>query len=157
MSRPGLRHPVLLLTVAASVLVLDQLTKHWALDELADGHIVDVIWTIRFRLAFNTGAAFSSGTGFGKFIGLAAIAIVLVLIWTSRSVGSRMGTVAVGLVLGGAVGNLLDRVFRSPGFGRGAVIDFVDLRWWPVFNVADAAITIGCVVLVLVSFNRGEQ
>jgi len=150
MPRPGLRHPALLLGVALSVLVLDQVTKHWAISDLADDHVIDVIWTIRFRLAFNTGAAFSSGTGFGKFIGLGAIAIVVVLLWTSRSVGSKVGTVAMGLVLGGAIGNLGDRLFRSgDGFMGGAVVDWIDPQFWPIFNVADAAIVVGGILLVL--------
>jgi len=62
--------------------------------------------------------------------------------------------VALGLVTGGAVGNLADRIFRAPGLLRGAVVDFVDLRWWPVFNVGDMAITAGCILLVLLSFSR---
>ena len=84
---------------------------------------------------------------------------MIVLFVVGRSVDRTAVAVALGLVLGGAVGNLVDRVFRSPGFGRGSVIDFVDLRWWPVFNVADAAITVGCVLLVLLSFGhaRTEQ
>jgi signal peptidase II len=64
--------------------------------------------------------------------------------------------VSLGLVLGGALGNLADRIFRAPAFGRGSVIDFVDLRWWPVFNLADAAITCGCVLLVLLSLGRSQ-
>jgi signal peptidase II len=67
-----------------------------------------------------------------------------------------MASVAAGLVLGGAIGNLVDRVFRSPGFLSGAVIDFIDLRWWPVFNLADAAITCGC-LLLLFSGLRGRR
>jgi len=90
---------------------------------------------------------------------LAVVALVIVLFVVGRSVDRTAVAVALGLVLGGAVGNLVDRVFRSPGFGRGSVIDFVDLRWWPVFNVADAAIPVGCVLLVLLSFGhaRTEQ
>jgi signal peptidase II len=79
---------------------------------------------------------------------------VVVLVAVGRSVDRTAIAVALGLVLGGALGNLADRLFRSPGFGRGSVVDFVDLRWWPVFNVADAAITCGCVVLVLLSLGR---
>jgi len=82
------------------------------------------------------------------------VALVVVLFVVGRSVDRRSVAVALGLVLGGALGNLADRVFRAPGFGRGSVIDFVDLRWWPVFNVADAAITCGCVLLVLLSVGR---
>jgi signal peptidase II len=88
---------------------------------------------------------------------LAVIALVVVVFVVGRSIDRTAIAIALGLVLGGAVGNLADRIFRSPGFGRGAVIDFVDLRWWPVFNLADSAITIGCVLLVLLSFSSRSE
>ena len=102
----------------------------------------------------NSGGAFGLGSGVVPMVVLAVIALVVVLFVLGRSVDRPSMAVALGLVLGGALGNLGDRLFRSPGFGRGSVIDFVDLRWWPVFNVADAAITCGCVVLILLSFRR---
>ena len=159
MTRPGLRHPVLLASVAVSVLVLDQLTKTWAVRHLDDGHIIDLVGSLRLRLAFNTGAAFSSGTGFGPIIGIGAVVIVAVLVWTSRSVGSRLGMVAVGLVLGGALGNLTDRAFRQgEGFMGGAVVDWIDPQFWPIFNVADASIVVGGILLVFtVGLASGDE
>jgi signal peptidase II len=144
--------------VAAAVVAADQLTKWWAVDRLSRGPI-KIVGSFRLALARNSAGAFGLGSGVVPMIVLAVVALVVVLFVIGRSIDRPTMALALGLVLGGAVGNLLDRVFRSPGFGRGAVIDFVDLRWWPVFNVADAAITIGCVVLVLVSFNgsRVEQ
>ena len=144
--------------VAAAVVVADQGTKWWAVDRLSRGPI-KIVGSFRLALGHNRAGAFGLGSGFVPMIVLAVVALVVVLFVVGRSIDRPTMAVALGLVLGGAVGNLLDRVFRSPGFGRGAVIDFVDLRWWPVFNVADAAITIGCVVLVLVSFNgsRADQ
>jgi signal peptidase II len=138
--------------VAVAVLVADQLTKHAALGALADGP-VDVIGSLRFNLLYNTGTAFSmgSGKGLGPWISVLAIGVVvgLSLGFTSRF---RLGAVAAGLIAGGAVGNLADRAFRGDdGFLHGAVIDFVDLQWWPVFNVADAAICVGAALLVLAS------
>ena len=112
---------------------------------------IDVVWTLRLDLARNTGAAFSRFVGQGPLIGLLAIGIVAVLLWQGRTVGSRTGAVALGLILGGALGNLADRAFRGGGFMQGAVVDFIDLRWWPVFNVADSCVVIGAILLVIVS------
>ena len=82
------------------------------------------------------------------------VALVVVLVTVGRSIDRPLVAVALGLVLGGALGNLADRLFRSPGLFRGPVVDFVDLRWWPVFNLADAAITVGCLVLLVLSLGR---
>jgi signal peptidase II len=83
-------------------------------------------------------------------IAILAIIVVLVLIALGRNLDSRAGVVSLGLVLGGALGNLTDRALRDgTGILGGAVIDFIDLQWWPVFNVADIAVTIGGVLLVL--------
>lgn len=148
----GPRKLRLVASVALSVLVVDQLTKHWALNALADGPL-DVIGSLRFYLRFNTGTAFSmgSGKGLGPWISVLAIGVVvgLSLGFTSRF---RLGAAAAGLIAGGAFGNLADRAFRGDdGFLNGAVVDFVDLQWWPTFNVADAAICIGAALLVLAS------
>ena len=139
--------------VAAGVVAADQLTKWWAVDRLSRGPIA-IVGSIRLALTHNSGGAFGLGSGVVPVVVLAVVALVVVLFVVGRSVDRRSVAVSLGLVLGGALGNLGDRIFRSPGLGRGSVIDFVDLRWWPVFNVADAAITIGCVVLVLLSFGR---
>ncbi|MEZ5208643.1 MAG: signal peptidase II [Acidimicrobiales bacterium] len=137
------------LVVAAIVLALDQLTKWWALATVSD-RTIDVVWTLRLHVTHNTGAAFSlfAGSGIGPLIALVAVGIVGVLLWQGRFVTSRLGTVALGMVLGGAVGNLIDRVFRGDGVLDGAVVDFIDLQWWPVFNVADAAVVVGSILLV---------
>jgi signal peptidase II len=138
------------------VVALDQLTKTWAVRALDDGPI-DLFWTLSLDLTFNTGAAFSRGRGLGPIIGVAAAVVALILLWTGRTVESRAGAVAVGMVLGGAAGNLVDRAFRAGGDGflGGAVVDFVDLEWWPVFNLADACIVIGALLLMLVTARAG--
>lgn len=139
----------------AVVLVLDQLTKTWALDALADGRVIDVLWTLRFRLAFNTGMSFSMGEGMGRLIAPLALVVVVVLAWTARRIDSWPGLVAVGLVTGGALGNLVDRAFREgEGVLGGAVVDFIDLQWWPVFNIADMGIVVGAVLLVLSTWSE---
>jgi signal peptidase II len=135
-----------LLTLAAAVVALDQLTKTWAVRAL-DDHDIHVIWTLELNLTFNKGGAFSLGTGTTWFFVIAAVIVIVgVLLFGHRLLSSRLALIAMALVLGGALGNLGDRLFRDTG---GAVVDFVDFRWWPVFNVADAAITVGGVLLVL--------
>lgn len=147
----------LLAAVAAAIVAADQLTKEWALRALDDGPI-DLVWTLRLRLAFNTGTAFSIAAGRGAVVGLVAIAVVLVMIWMGRAVASRLGGLALGLVLGGALGNLADRAFRSgDGFLGGAVVDFVDLQWWPVFNLADSAIVVGAFALIIASTREVDE
>jgi signal peptidase II len=145
----------LLAAVAATVVVLDQLTKWWATSELGDGHIVDVVWTLRLRLTRNFGSAFSLGQGRGVLISLLALVVVAVLLRSGRHATRPAAALALGLVLGGAVGNLVDRAFRAgEGFLGGGVVDFVDLQWWPVFNVADMGVVCGAALLVVVSWRE---
>jgi signal peptidase II len=141
--------PGLVLGIATAVVVLDQLSKHWAVNRLVDGDI-DLVGSLRLRLIFNSGASFSFGEGLGPLIAVVVLAVAIGLFVAGRNTTSLVGAVAIGLVLGGAVGNLLDRAFRAgDGFLGGHVVDFVDVQWWPVFNVADAAVSIGGVLLVL--------
>jgi signal peptidase II len=130
----------LVLGLAVAVVVLDQLTKTWALSALADGP-VDLVGTLRLNLTYNTAGAFGLGGGLVPLLALAALGVVVYLI-VSGAANSRLPVaIAMGLLLGGAVGNLADRVFRAPGLLRGAVVD--------LFNVADMGITCGCVMLFL--------
>jgi signal peptidase II len=141
-----------LIGVAAAVVAVDHATKWWALRELT-GRDIDLVWTLRLRLVFNRGGAFGLGSKFAPLIALVAAAVVIGLFVRRDQLGQGLSTFGVALLMGGAVGNLLDRVFRDGhGFLGGAVIDFVDLRWWPVFNVADMAITLGALVLALASW-----
>lgn len=135
---------------AALVFALDQLSKHWALGALDDRNI-DLVGSLRLNLAFNTGAAFSGGSGFGPVIAVLVTVIVVVLVVQRHKViHTALGTVAVGMIAGGALGNLADRLFRTgDGFLAGAVVDFIDLQWWPIFNIADAAVVVGGVLLVI--------
>lgn len=138
------------LSIAIVVLVADQLTKSWAVNALADGHIIDLVSTLRFRLAFNTGMSFSLGSGSGALIAPLALVVVGAMLWMARRMTSRLGLAAVGLIAGGAIGNVVDRVFRSgDGFLGGGVVDFIDLQWWPVFNVADMGVVVGAVLLLI--------
>jgi signal peptidase II len=135
--------------IAATVVVVDHLTKWWALRALDDRDI-DLVWKLRFHLVRNGGGAFGLGSRFAPLFALAALTIVLVLFSSGGTFRSVLSQVAVGLVLGGALGNLLDRLLRDGhGFLGGRVVDFVDTQVWPVWNVADMAISVGAVVLAL--------
>jgi signal peptidase II len=130
---------------AAPVVAFDQLTKSWAVHRLADRPI-HVVWTLDLRLTFNSGAAFSIGPGLTPFLTVVGVFLVGMLVLMSRSLSRTSAALALGLLLGGALGNLSDRLFRDFG---GKVVDFVDFGWWPVFNVADAALFCGAILLVL--------
>ena len=145
------------LLVAAIIVLLDQVSKAWALRDLADGRIIDVIWTMQFNLTYNRGMAFSRGTGIGPIIGVIGLVVVVLLLLSPRRADNALTRVATGLIIGGAVGNILDRLFRGSGWMRGAVIDFIDFQWWPVFNVADMAIMIGAATMMVAMIKYNSQ
>jgi signal peptidase II len=139
----------LLLVVAAVVLGLDMVTKVLAVKLLVPGQPVEIIGdTITWTLVRNSGAAFSMATGYTWVLTLIATGVVLGIIWMGRRLVSLWWALGLGMILGGAVGNLMDRFFRSPGPLRGHVVDFLSVGWWPVFNVADSAVVCGAVLLV---------
>lgn len=145
--------------VVAVVIALDQLTKTWALRNFADGP-THVFWTLEMVVAHNTGAAFSlfSGSGVGPLIGALAVVIIAVVVRSMRGIGGKPTAIAVGLVVGGAIGNLIDRAFRSnDGFLHGAVVDWINFGWWPVFNIADACVVVGAIVLAICAFRMPED
>lgn len=150
------RRPLLVIGgVTILVVVLDQLTKWWALEALTEPtRIVDLVWTLRLRVIYNTGTAFSLTSDSGPVVSVIALLVVGFLLWSGRSQRSPWVLVAYGLVVGGTLGNMVDRLFRdgNDGFLGGAVIDFVDLQWFPVWNLADAALSIGIGLLLVVGF-----
>ncbi len=138
--------------LAAVWVVIDQLTKEWALAELADGRRVSVVGELlQWRLVFNPGAAFSLGTSVTPVFTLLAAVVTCAILWFSRQVVHPAWAVALGLVAGGAVGNLVDRLLRAPGFARGHVVDFIALPNFPVFNVADIGVSCGAALIVLLA------
>lgn len=137
------------LAVAAVVVAVDQLVKWWVVATLPGSPIVLVEDFLQLRYVTNKGAAFSMLEGAGSIIALVAIAAAIFIVLVSGRLDVRREAVALGLVLGGAVGNLLDRVFRGEGFLDGGVVDFVDFSFFPAFNVADSAITIGAALAIL--------
>jgi signal peptidase II len=149
------------LGIAAIVVALDQLSKDWALRALSDDRTIDIIGSLRFNLAFNTGASFSMGSGLGPLLAVVVVVVVVLLLRFVRHVPGRLNLVAVGLVVGGAIGNLVDRMFRdgldgSDGILSGAVVDFIDVQWWPIFNVADVGVVVGAVLLLIGTWRLGD-
>jgi signal peptidase II len=143
---------ILLTSITVVVLVLDQLSKVWALDNLETGvRRVLVGDLLGLQLVFNSGAALSIGTGMTWLLTIVAVAVIVFIVRASRRIGSRGWAIALGLLLGGALGNLMDRLFREPGFGRGHVVDFI--AYWNVFvgNVADIAIVVAAVMIVILA------
>ncbi|MDD7968836.1 signal peptidase II [Actinomycetospora lemnae] len=142
----------MLVAITATIVVLDLVTKVVMVSWLQDGERVPLVGDIvSFTLVRNPGAAFSLATGLTWVLTLVALAVVIGIARFARRLRSRGWAIALGLVLGGALGNLVDRFFRGPGPLQGHVVDFVSVGWFPVFNVADSAITVGGVTLVLLA------
>ncbi len=145
----------LLAVIALAVVILDLVTKLIAVATLTTGESPRILGgLVYFSLIRNAGAAFSMATGMTWILALVATAVVVMIIRIATRLRSTWWAVSLGLVLGGAIGNLIDRIFRSPGFFRGHVVDFISVfgpnaEHFPVFNVADSAITIGGILLVL--------
>ena len=142
----------LLLSIAGVVLALDIVTKVLAVRLLVPGQPVSIIGdTVTWTLVRNSGAAFSMATGYTWVLTLIATGVVIGIIWMGRRLVSPWWALGLGMILGGALGNLVDRFFRSPGPLRGHVVDFLSVGWWPVFNVADPAVVGGAILLVVLS------
>ena len=147
---PALRAWRAPLAIALVVVAVDPRTKHWAVTSLGTDREIELFWTLQLNLGFNNGMAFGQGQGFGPLIGVVATLVIVYLLVTLRSESTRMSTIGIGLLIGGAAGNLIDRMFRGDdGFLRGAVVDFIDFQWFPIFNVADMAINVGAGLLIL--------
>jgi len=145
------RHLRLAGAIVVVTVVLDQLTKWWAESALSDGDTVGILPTLEFDLAYNSGFSFSTGSDKGQLVGLLVIALcgfLCTLIWKTTDI-VRLSILAT--ILGGALGNLVDRLFRGDdGFLSGKVIDFIDVSWYAVFNVADMFVVCGCIAYVIV-------
>lgn len=143
----------LALAVAATVVAADQITKTIAESKLHNGS-VHVLGPLSFTLNYNSGSAFSLLTGWAPLLVIVAtvlIGVLAVLAWRAQRPGVA---VALGMVLGGATGNLMDRIVRGH---HGAVVDFIDLRFWPTFNLADASIVLGLLLLALQLWRHGVE
>lgn len=157
-SRRSTRPIVTLICVALGVLILDQLTKAWAVAQLrprmfigGEGPIEVIGSLLRLTYTQNTGASFSMGTGYTWVFSIVAIIVAVVIIRSARELGSIAWAIALGGLLGGLLGNLMDRFIREPGIGQGYVVDFIQLPNFPVFNVADMSITCSAVLMVVLA------
>ncbi len=145
----------LLAAIASVIVILDLLSKIIIVATIDPNQPVKVLGGLVYlSLIRNSGAAFSMATGYTWILALVAIGVVVVIIRMAPRLRSTPWAISLGLVLGGAIGNLIDRIFRAPGFLQGHVVDFVSVfgpnaEYFPVFNVADSAITIGGISLVI--------
>lgn len=158
--RPAVRARVapVVLAVAVAGIALDQATKVIALAALEPGKTTPVVdGVLHWTLQRNPGAAFGIFTRFPMLFTVLAFAISIGIIASIRRIPDRVHGVAFGLILGGAVGNLVDRIARAPGVFRGHVIDFIDVRVWPVFNIADSCIVVGAALLVIISWRADRR
>ncbi|MFM7258795.1 MAG: signal peptidase II [Acidimicrobiaceae bacterium] len=137
--------------IITAVVIADQASKNLALNYLSEGRTIDLVWTLRFNLVFNSGMAFSQGQGLGRLIGLLAIGVAVWLWMGLRKTTSQFSVVGTSMLIGGALGNVVDRMFRGEKWLAGAVVDFIDLQWFPVFNIADSAVTVGAAILIFAS------
>lgn len=156
MSAPRSRAAAVLFLTALGAYGLDRITKLWA-EATLPGDPVDLIpGVLTLRFTENSGGAFSIGRSAPWFfVGVTAIVSIVIVVTSFRHT-SRWVAVALGLVLGGALGNLTDRAIRAPGL-RGRVVDFIDLHVWPVFNLADSAIVVGAILLAWIGFRDREE
>ena len=141
----------LMSALALVVLVLDLVSKNWAEDALMDVESRPLLGDLlQLRLIYNSGAAWGMGEGITPIITCVQILIcVAAILFVVRGVRSRVWVVALGLIIGGALGNIHDRLLREPAPFRGEVVDFLQLPHWPIFNIADIGVTTGAILIVL--------
>ena len=144
----------LLYSAAALVYALDRVTKILAEQQLSGRPPVEIIpGVVQLRYTTNPGGAFGLFGGAAWLFVLASVVVIVAVVVSSRRLPSALAAVALGFVLGGALGNLTDRIIRGPSFS-GEVVDFIDFQVWPVFNLADSAIVVGAALLLVSSFRR---
>jgi signal peptidase II len=154
---PGRRRVALFAAVATLALAADVVSKVLVVAYLPEGDITRLLGgALYLDQARNSGAAFSVGTGFTVVLTVIALAVALVIVRQARRLRSAGWAVALGLILGGALGNLSDRVFRAPGFGRGRVVDWISVfgklgERWPIFNLADSAVVCGAILAAVLA------
>jgi signal peptidase II len=154
MASPGAtgrsRRALALYGTAAAVLALDQLTKQLVVSNLAGRPPVDLIGdVVQLRYTTNSGGAFSLLTGAPLFFGIMAMVIIGGIVYASRRAQPMAMLVILGLILGGALGNLTDRLLRGDALLRGEVVDFIKVGIWPVFNLADSCVVVGGILLAI--------
>ena len=143
--------------VAAAVLALDQATKAWALANLQD-RVVDIAPTAQLRLTYNNGFSFGLGAEYGPLVSVIVLVIASLLARAALREASVTRSLLLAMVLGGALGNIVDRLVRADaGPLSGSVVDFIAVTWYAVFNVADVFVVCGAILLVLVELRRDPE
>ena len=148
---------------AVGIVLVDQVTKAWAVAylqpriESGEGPIYPIDPLLRLTYVENTGAAWGMGAGYTWIFTIVAVVVGVVIVRFARTITSRAWALALGGLLGGLLGNLIDRITRPPGPGLGSVVDFIGLPNFPVFNVADIAITCSAVVIIILAWRGIPQ
>jgi signal peptidase II len=157
-ARVSVRALVLLGVVAAGILALDQFAKYLIVSNLEVGEVVPVLGELlQFHFVKNSGAAFSLASGFTWILSIVAVGVIVAIIVFAKRIKSTAWAWMIGLLLGGALGNVTDRLFREPSFGMGHVIDFLQIWGFPaIFNIADVAICTGMGLFLLLTL-RGVR
>ena len=143
-----------LFATAWTIWLFDFVTKAWALQSLSAEPRKVIGTLLQFTLVHNSGAAFSFATGFSIAFSLLALAVVIAVIYFAPRIDSVGWQVAIGLLLGGVLGNLTDRIFRQPSFLSGHVIDWIQIPNWPVFNLADFAICVAAAISFILTMRN---
>ncbi len=144
------RYALMLGAVALTAYLIDLATKTWVVSTMVEGDSIDVLPPLlNWHFIRNPGAAFSIGTDFTWFFTIVMVVVVCGIVLQVRRIRSAGWAIALGLVLGGAMGNLTDRLFREPSFGQGHVVDFIALPNFAIFNVADMAVVSGVLLICL--------
>ena len=144
-----------LYSIAWAVWLIDLATKSWALANLDSRNPVKIIGSfLQLTLVKNSGAAFSFATGATLILSIFACCVVVAIAYYAPKITSKGWAIVIGLALGGIVGNLIDRIFRAPGFFTGHVIDWIEIPNWPVFNIADSAIVVATAIAVVLSIKN---
>jgi signal peptidase II len=151
----ALKHKGVALLIAAALVAVDQITKAWVLRSIPMGdRIVLIPGVLQLRVFENQGVAFSMFRNAGTILIIGIVIAVVVILFALKSSEGWLQAISLGVVLGGALGNLVDRVVRGSGLLDGKVVDWIDVPFFSTFNVADSAITIGVILLLIASFRR---
>ena len=141
-----------LLSVAWFIWILDLATKAWAVEQLAHREPIKILGSFfQLTLVRNPGAAFSFATNATVLLSLFGIIVLLGITYFAPRITSLGWSIVFGLMMGGVLGNLMDRIFREPGFLRGHVIDWMQLPHWPIFNIADSAIVVAAALSMVLT------
>jgi signal peptidase II len=150
--RIGARYALLLIAFALIAYIIDQLTKVWVVSTMVEGQVTEVLPPVlSWHFIRNPGAAFSIGTEITWVFTIIQAFVSIAIISQVGKVASKGWAIALGLVLGGALGNLTDRLFREPTFGQGHVVDFIALPNFAIFNIADSAVVSGVILICLLT------